>query len=96
MLLRCQCPGCGDLKEYVAEQVGTTADCFKCGRQFEMKANPGRVTWHIVAATLAVLMMTGGAGARWYLRAKRYENLHRHGHVHVQPGPTDDDDRDDN
>jgi ribosomal protein S27E len=76
MLLRCKCPGCGDLKEYVAEEVGTTADCFRCGQRFTLQPNPGRAAWQIVSATLAVLLMLGGIGARMYLRAKRAEARH--------------------
>jgi|SRR6516165_3970496 hypothetical protein len=73
MLLRCKCPGCGDLKEYLAEEVGTSADCFRCGKRFTLRANRGRAVWQIVAATLAVLVLGGGVGARFYLRAKRSE-----------------------
>jgi uncharacterized protein (DUF983 family) len=74
MLLRCKCPGCGDLKEYVAEEVGTTGDCLRCGHRFTLQANPGRAAWQIIAATLAVLIMVGGFGARMYFRAKRSED----------------------
>ena len=48
MLLRCKCPGCGNLKEYVAEEVGAAADCFKCGQRFTLQPNKGR------AASLAL------------------------------------------
>jgi hypothetical protein len=77
MLLRCKCPGCGELKEYVAEEVGTSADCLKCGNRFTLLANPGRAAWQIVTATLAVLLMVGGVGARMYWRAKRSEARHQ-------------------
>jgi hypothetical protein len=73
MLLRCNCPGCGDLKEYVVEQVGTTADCFRCGQRFTYQHNKGRALWQIVAATFAVLLIIGGIAARVYWRAKRFE-----------------------
>jgi hypothetical protein len=76
MLLRCKCPGCGDLKEYVAEEVGTATDCFRCGHRFTLQANPGRVAWHITCATLAVLLIIGGFSARYYWRAKRFEARH--------------------
>ncbi len=99
MLLRCKCPGCGDLKEYVAEQVGTTADCFRCGHRFTLLSNPGRVTWHIIAATLAVLLMIVGFSARMYLRSQRWQARHHAANVahdrQVHDGDDKDDDRDD-
>jgi hypothetical protein len=73
MLLRCKCPGCGTLKEYVAEEVGSTADCLRCGQRFVLQPNHGRAVWQIAAATLAVLLIIGGIGARIYLRVQRYE-----------------------
>jgi hypothetical protein len=73
MLLRCKCPGCGDQKEYVAEEVGSKADCFRCGHRFTLQPNRGRVAWHIIGATLAVLLMVVGATARVYWRAQRAE-----------------------
>ncbi len=73
MLLRCQCPGCGDLKEYVSEQVGIQADCFKCGARFVLKDNPGQAVWQIAVATLAVLGIVGGVLGRAYLRVNRWE-----------------------
>src|SRR5262249_50276793 len=73
MFLRCNCPQCGDLKEYVAEQVGITADCFKCGASFELQDNPGRHVWQIVPATVAVLCIVGSILGRAYLRASRWE-----------------------
>src|SRR5436190_6345228 len=73
MLLRGKCPGCGDAKEYIAELVGSETDCMKCGRRFVLKDNPGRVTWHIFTATLAVLILIGGIGARVYLRSNRWQ-----------------------
>jgi hypothetical protein len=76
MLLRCQCPGCGGLKEYVAEEVGSETDCFKCGRRFTLQPNKGRAAWQIISATLAVLLMIGGIGARVYFRAMRAEARH--------------------
>ena len=78
MLLRCKCPGCGDRKEYVAEEVGSTTDCFKCGSRFTLQPNRGRVAWHIIVATLAVLGMVGGITARVYKRAMRAEAKHQH------------------
>jgi uncharacterized paraquat-inducible protein A len=96
MLLRCKCPGCGDLKEYVAEEVGTTADCFRCGQRFTLQGNPGRAAWHVIAATLAVLVMIGGVGARMYLRAKQAEARHQAAQVaHERQFHDDGDDRDD-
>jgi hypothetical protein len=78
MLLRCKCPGCGDLKEYVAEEVGSTSDCFKCGSRFTLKPNRARAARHIIFATLAVLVMVGGITARIYKRARRAEARHQH------------------
>jgi uncharacterized protein (DUF983 family) len=74
MLLRSKCPKCGELKEYIPEQVGTHLDCFSCGHRFVLKDNPGRVTWQIVSATLAVLVIGGGLAARFYLRAHRWDH----------------------
>ena len=71
MLLRCKCPKCGDPKEYIAELVGTESDCLRCGHRFALQGNPGRVTWQIVSATLAVLLLVGGIGGRLYMRANR-------------------------
>jgi uncharacterized paraquat-inducible protein A len=76
MLLRRKCPGCGDLKEYLAEEVGTTADCFRCGQRFTLQPNNGRAAWQIITATMAVLLLISGIAARVYLRAKRAENRH--------------------
>ncbi|HEY1376746.1 MAG TPA: hypothetical protein VGF55_08120 [Gemmataceae bacterium] len=99
MLLRCKCPGCGDQKEYVAEEVGSTADCFRCGQRFTLQGNPGRAAWQIIAATLAVFVLIGGAGARIYLRAKRAEARHHAAQVaherHFQDDRDDGDDGDD-
>ena len=39
MLLRCKCPSCGETKEYIGEQVGSTLDCFRCGHRFELGAD---------------------------------------------------------
>ena len=99
MLLRCKCPKCGDNKEYVAELVGTETDCFRCGHRFALQGNPGRVTWQIVSATLAVLLMIGAIGARYYLRANRWNWTHdraAHTTTHrstVSSVDTEDDDR---
>ena len=60
MLLRSLCPNCGTKKEYIAEQVGQSSHCEKCGNAFILKANDGRVAWQIVAATLVVLFIIGG------------------------------------
>jgi uncharacterized protein (DUF983 family) len=73
MFLRCQCPGCGETKEYIAEQVGGHLDCFGCGHRLVLNDNPGRVTWHIVSATLAVLVVLGGIATRYYLRSHRWD-----------------------
>ena len=78
MLLRCKCPGCGDLKEYVAEEIGTSADCFRCGHRLTLQANPGRTAWQVISATLAVFVLVGGFTARMYWRAKRAEARHHH------------------
>jgi hypothetical protein len=74
MLLRSKCPKCGELKEYIAEQVGSQLDCFRCGHRFVLKDNPGRVTWQIVSATLAVLVVLGGIATRYYLRSHRWDH----------------------
>lgn len=74
MLLKCKCPGCGEEKEYIAEQVGSQIDCFRCGRRFVLKANRMRATWKIVSATVAV-MVFGGALATWYYEARRWESV---------------------
>ena len=76
MLLRCKCPKCGDTKEYIAELVGTESDCLRCGHRFALQGNPGRTTWQIVSATLAVLIIIGGVSARMYLRANRWQRGH--------------------
>ena len=78
MLLRCKCPGCGNQKEYIAEEVGATTDCQRCGNRFTLQPNHGRVAWHIIAATLAVMGGVGGLGVRMYLRAQRVEAKHQH------------------
>jgi hypothetical protein len=75
MLLKCKCPGCGETKEYVAEQVGTQLDCFRCGHRFVLQGNPARVTWQIVSATLAVLLIIGAVLGRVYLRAHRWDHV---------------------
>src|SRR5262249_34740633 len=96
MLLRCKCPGCGAQKEYVAEEVGSTADCFGGGQRFTLQSTPGRAAWQIVAATLAVFVLIGGAGARIYLRAKRAEARHHAAQVaherQIHDGDADDGD----
>ena len=71
MLLRSKCPGCGDLKEYVAEQVGSETDCRKCGRRFELKLYRGYVARQVISTTLAVLVVTGSVIAHFCLRDKR-------------------------
>ena len=43
MLLACKCPSCGQARQYIAELVGSTADCDRCGAAFVLKGNPGRV-----------------------------------------------------
>lgn len=77
MLLKCQCPGCGETKEYIAEQVGATIDCFRCGRRFVLKSNKVRATWTIVSATVAVLIF-GGMLVTWYYEARRWEKFDEH------------------
>jgi hypothetical protein len=97
MLLRCKCPSCGEVKEYVQEQVGSELDCFRCGARFPLKGNPVRVTGHIIVATLAVLITIGGIASRAYWRAHRWERMHdRHAKVatfqpHAAPSDPDDD-----
>jgi ribosomal protein S27E len=98
MLLRCKCPDCGDLKEYVAEQVGTEADCLKCGHRFTLQPNKGRSAWQIISATLAVLLMIGGVSARYYLRAQRADARReafqrRHEQLHPTAPAADRDDQ---
>jgi DNA-directed RNA polymerase subunit RPC12/RpoP len=95
MLLKCKCPKCGEAKEYLAEQVGTPLDCFRCGHRFLLQNNPVRVTWQIISATLAVLVIIGGICARVYLRAERWGAFDRHTPaVSFQFGDHDDDDDD--
>jgi hypothetical protein len=83
MLLRCKCPSCGETKEYIAEQVGSTLDCFRCGHRFELKGNPARVAWHIIAATLVVLAMIGAVLGRAYKRSHRWEHADRDRQTHT-------------
>jgi len=77
MLLKCKCPGCGEDKEYIAEQVGSQLDCFRCGRRFVLKANRVRATWKIVSATVAVLVFAG-ALVTWYHESRRWEKFDGH------------------
>jgi uncharacterized protein (DUF983 family) len=72
MLLRSLCPSCGTKKEYIAEQVGQSSHCDKCGNAFILKANDGRVAWQIVAATLVVLFIIGGLLLRASWGANRF------------------------
>jgi ribosomal protein S27E len=96
MMLRCKCPGCGTQTEYIAEQVGTMTDCRSCGRAFALQANRGRVAWHIIAATLGVLVLVGGVTHRFYKRAKRSEMWHNAAaQAHEQHRTEIGDDRDD-
>ena len=97
MLLRCKCPGCGAQKEYIAEEVGNTTDCPRCGNRFTLQPNPGRAVWHIVAATLGLLILVGGTTARIYKRAWRSQARHEHFHKTAEHQRTVivDDDRDD-
>lgn len=77
MLLKCRCPGCGEEKEYIAEQVGTPLDCFHCGRRFVLKSNRVRSTWKIISAAVAVLVFAG-ALVTWYYEARRWESADVH------------------
>lgn len=77
MLLKCKCPGCGETKEYIAEQVGSTIDCFRCGRRFVLQGNRARATWMIASATVAVLVFCGAAAA-WYYEAWRWDRFDVH------------------
>jgi len=97
MLLRCKCPGCGAPKEYIAEEVGTTADCPRCGNRFTLQPNPGRAIWQIVAATLGLLILVGGTTARIYKRAWWSQVRHEQFHKTAENRRTVivDDDRDD-
>jgi hypothetical protein len=95
MLLKCRCPKCGELKEYIPEQVGSQLDCFSCGHRFVLKNNPGRVTWRIVSATLAVLIMLGGL-ATWFYESRRWESFENRDAQAVSSlfGDQDDNDND--
>ena len=75
MLLRCLCPKCGQKKEYIAEQVGQTSYCEGCGTEFELKANDGRVAWHLIGATLFVVFVIGAILVRAYWRPLGHEHL---------------------
>jgi uncharacterized protein (DUF983 family) len=50
MMLQRKCPKCGQLVEYIAEQVGSQHKCEKCAEQFELVANDFRVAMRIVWA----------------------------------------------
>jgi hypothetical protein len=58
-MLQCRCFRCGSRLDYISEQVGTTADCPRCGKPVQLIANPIRVTLRIVWATLVVLALVG-------------------------------------
>jgi hypothetical protein len=72
MLLRCFCPRCGKVREYIAEEVGQSRHCNHCGGEFTLKPNNGRVAWHIIGATAFVLFVIGGLAARYYWKANKY------------------------
>jgi DNA-directed RNA polymerase subunit RPC12/RpoP len=74
MLLKCKCPKCGEKKEYIAEQVGSPLDCFRCGHRFILKNNTARATWRVVTATVAVLAFFGALAA-WYYESRRWESF---------------------
>jgi hypothetical protein len=59
MLLQCPCPECGKLLEYVSEEVGQTGNCLKCGANFPLVSNPGRVTKHVTGITLFLMGIAG-------------------------------------
>jgi uncharacterized protein (DUF983 family) len=84
MLLRCKCPGCGAKKEYIAEEVGSAADCSHCGQVFTLQHNRGRAAFHVLGATLGALILVGGISARVYFKAKRAEARHEAVHRHEQ------------
>jgi len=92
MLLRSLCPNCGTKKEYIAEQVGQSSHCEKCGTAFILKANEGRVAWQIVAATLVVLFIIGGLLVRASWRANNFGLGSRTAAVSYDRHAFDDDD----
>jgi uncharacterized protein (DUF983 family) len=92
MLLRSLCPNCGTKKEYIAEQVGQSSHCEKCGTAFILKANDGRVAWQIVAATLVVLFIIGGLLVRASWRANNFGLGSRTAAVSYDRHAFDDDD----
>ena len=76
MLLACKCPSCGQEKQYIAELVGSTANCDRCGAAFELKGNPGRVFWHVALAAVVVVATVLGFFGRAALRSQRWQRIH--------------------
>jgi uncharacterized protein (DUF983 family) len=91
MLLRSPCPNCGTKKEYIAEQVGSTSYCEKCGNEFFLKANDGRVAWQLIGATLVVLFIIGGLLTRAYWGSHRMGMGLRNAAVNYDRHAFDDD-----
>lgn len=68
MLMRSFCPRCGQVKEYITEQVGQTGYCANCGHEFLLKANDERIAWQLISATCVVVAVIGILVARLAFR----------------------------
>jgi len=87
MMLKCPCPKCGQSNDYIAEQVGLTTYCNRCGHAFALRGQPGKVVWHLALATLIVVGTIAGVVNRAYRRAHR----HDHDRPSITFNPYDDD-----
>jgi hypothetical protein len=52
------CPACAYIREYIREEVGSTAACNRCGHRFVLPPNDGRsllaLAWLSVCAVVSV------------------------------------------
>ena len=65
MMRRRGCPRCGLAIDYIEEQIGSVHKCGKCGEQFELVENPGRMIGFLVWATVM-----GAAAGLGYLAVR--------------------------